>query len=116
MKKILLLSLIVLSSKLYSTELDCSIQLNLDIISETRVSSVLGLQKSIDALEGISAYVTEKGNGDYIVEAYLADYELRIYAEGSLRDPKDKLVASLWGRESIVDVECHLATDFKKIK
>ena len=111
MKKILFLSIMsAFTLNLYSAELDCNIQLNLTEISEARVTTLLDQKKRIDSLEGISAYVTEKANSHFVIEAYLVDYELRIYAEGSLKNSGDRLVASTWGRESIVDIECRLAS------
>jgi hypothetical protein len=109
MKKILSLCLIVISSNLYSAELVCSIRQNLDPISETQVSTSVDQKISIDSVEGVYAYVTEKAEGHFILEAYLVDYDLRIYGEGSLRETKDKVIASAWGRSSMVDIECRLA-------
>ncbi len=116
MKKIIGLGLLVLSTQLMATDLDCNIQLNLGNISETQVTTALDQKTSIDAAEGIYASVTEKKNGHFVVEAYLVDYDIRIYGEGSLKDNSDKLSASAWGRASMVDIECHLSQNLKKHK
>ena len=109
MKKILLLSLFLLSFKLFSADLDCSIRENLDAISEIKLSTLIDQKSSIDSISDIYAYVTEKTGGHFIVEAYLADVEMRIFAEGSLLVSQDKLVASSWSRARIVELECRLS-------
>jgi hypothetical protein len=114
MKKLALLSLMVLSTRLYSAELNCNIQINQDIMSEVQVTTTLDQKAGIDSVNGVVAYVTEKANNHYIVEAYLADYDLRVYGEGSIKDQNDRVVASVWGRDSMVDIECRLNVDSKR--
>ena len=109
MKKILLLCLFTLSFKLFSADLDCSIRQNLDSISEIKLSTVIDQKSSIDSISDIDAYVTEKAGGHCIIEAYLADAEMRIFAEGSLLVSGDKLIASSWSRARIVELECRLS-------
>ena len=111
MKSILIFSLFSASFSLFSAELDCSIQINQEIMSSTQVSTTLDQKINIDSLEGVYAYVTEKQAGHFILEAYLVDYDLRIYGEGSLKQSEDKVVASAWGRTSMVDIECRLKSN-----
>ena len=109
MKKILFLAIVAFSSQLFSAELDCNIKLNQEIISKAKVSTVLDKRVVINSESGIFAYVTEKSSQQYVVEAYLSDYDLRIYGEGSLKDNHDRLIASAWGQTSIVDIGCELS-------
>src|SRR4051812_5479747 len=104
MKKIIALFAFALSFNLLAADLVCDISVNLDILSETNVSTTLNTKTRIDALEGITAYVTEKEKSHFIVEAYLADYDMRIFGEGTIKDKEDRLIATAWGRDSIVDI------------
>lgn len=113
MKKIIGLLTFAISFNLFAAELFCDISVNLNILSETNVSTILNSKTRIDALEGITAYVTEKEKSHFIVEAYLADYDMRIFGEGTIKDSEDRLVATAWGRDSIVDIECRLNSEAK---
>ncbi|MBC7538533.1 MAG: hypothetical protein H7281_06920 [Bacteriovorax sp.] len=67
--KLISLCLIVFSFDLYSAELDCIIRQNLEPVSETRVSTSPELRLNIDSVEGIYAYITEKLDGHFMIEA-----------------------------------------------
>lgn len=108
MKIYLSLLALAVSFNVYSAELLCDISVNLDILSQTTVTTELNEKTSIDSVGSVTAYVTEKENNHYIVEAFLADHEIRIYGEGTLRDKSDKVVASAWSRDSIIDIQCTL--------
>jgi len=108
MKNILAILIGLYSINAFSAELICDISVNLDILSESTVATKLNEKTPIDSVGNVIAYVTEKEKSHYIVEAFLADHEMRIYGEGTLRESTDKVVASAWSRESIIDIECRL--------
>lgn len=108
MKKILTALLLTLSLKAFSADLLCDISVNLDILSESTVATSLDQKILIDRVGTVTAYITEKENHHYVVEAFLADHEMRIYGEGTLREKSDRLVASSWSRDAIIDIECRL--------
>lgn len=108
MKIYLSILALFLSFNVYSAELLCDISVNFDILSESTVTTGLNEKTPIDSVGSITAYVTEKENNHYIIEAFLADHELRIYGEGSLREKSDKVVVSSWSRDSIIDIQCTL--------
>ncbi len=108
MKKILAVLISLFSLNAFSAELVCDISVNLDILSESTVTTSLNEKTPIDSVGNVIAYVTEKDKSHYIIEAFLADHEMRIYGEGALRESTDKVVASAWSRDSIVDIECRL--------
>lgn len=108
MKIYLSLLALALSFNVYSAELLCDISVNFDILSETTVSTKLNEKMPIDSVGSVSAYVTEKENNHFVIEAFLADHEIRIYGEGALREKSDKVVASSWSRDSIIDIQCIL--------
>lgn len=114
MKKIIITLAFVLSANLMAADLVCDISVNQNIVSETIVTTNLNEKVNIDSVEGVYAYITEKEKNRYIVEAYLAQYDLRIYGEGSIKDNDDRLIASLWGRDSMIDIECRLSSSISK--
>lgn len=109
MKKVfMLLCLIFLSFNLYSAELNCRILKNQDVVSDGDVVTLVNQQASIDSLEDVSAYITEKAGSLFMIEAYFVEHDLRVYAEGKLQSAEDKLALSTWGRSSMFDIECRL--------
>lgn len=114
MKKLLAILSLSVSFNLMAADLLCDISVNQDILSESTVTTVLNQKTSIDSVDGVVAYVTEKEKNHYVVEAYLAQYDLRIYGEGTIKDNDDRLVASVWGRDSMIDIECRLSTSLRK--
>jgi len=108
MKKILAVLIGLFSINAFSADLICDISVNLDILSESTVTTKLNDKTPIDTVGNIVAYVTEKEKSHFIIEAFLADHEMRIYGEGALRESTDKIVASAWSRDSIIDIECRL--------
>jgi hypothetical protein len=83
----------------------CQIKLNDSIVSRLTVKSNPRQKVSIGNVEGVSAYLTERGSQNFEIEAFIARYDLRIYAQGSLKTATDHVIASLWGRDSLVDIE-----------
>ncbi|MDO9183613.1 MAG: hypothetical protein Q7U04_14460 [Bacteriovorax sp.] len=108
MKKMFTLLTLIFSTNLYCAQINCNILLNQDSISQVKVSTIINQKISISSAEGVFAFVTETEKDHYLIEAYLSDYDLRLYVEGTLRDNNDKLSASAWGRESMVEIACNL--------
>jgi hypothetical protein len=106
MKWWLILALGFSSLRSFANTLDCEIKLNDEVKLQTRVETMLGEKTSIGKFQGLAAYVTEKPNRFHSLEVFLPDYEARIYGEAYLKASKDRLVATLWGREMLVEVLC----------
>jgi len=96
-------------STLNATELDCKILHNMEPVFYSEVSTTENTKILIGSAEGIIASITEKKNNIFILEAYLADYDVRGYSEGLLNKEKDKLTFTLWGRASLAEVSCALS-------
>lgn len=94
---------------LNATELNCKILHNMDPVFHAEVSTTEETKTLIGSAEGINASITEKKNNIFVLEAYLADYDVRGYSEGLLNKEKDKLTFTLWGRASLAEVSCALS-------
>ena len=111
MKKVLISSLVFLFAvSAWSQDLQCEISYNNQVILKNKVYVTEKNQKlSIGKSAIATAYVTVSDKNLYTVEAFLPEYEVRIYGQGGLNDDSESVTASLWGRESIVDVTCRVA-------
>ncbi len=89
-----------------STPLRCQINLNLSPLFSGQVESQTGQKVLVAHTATIDAYVTEKENHFFIIEAFLADYEARIYGEGFIKVLGDQISASIWGRENQIEISC----------
>ena len=90
-------------------DLNCKILENTDVTLKNKLTSILNQKILIGRTDQVTAYVTEKANQLFIVEAFLTSYDARIYGQGVITQPSDELTASLWGRDSMVDVTCRMA-------
>ena len=102
------LLLATLSTPAYSKLVNCEIKFNLDTVSTTTVTTVPNQKIVIDDIDQAAAYITEETNGQFTLEAYLPDFDARIYGQGNLVNAGDKISASIWGRAAIVDITCSL--------
>ncbi len=110
MKKLFLFSFISFAVNFAGAkDLRCQILENNEVTFTNKVYPVLNQKVPIGRTAQTTAYVTEKENQTYIVEAFLTDYDARIYGQGVLNNATDELTASLWGRDSMVDVTCRWA-------
>ena len=111
MKKVLISSLVFLFAvSVWSQDLQCEISYNNQVILKNKVYVTEKNQKlSIGKSAIATAYVTVSDKNLYTIEAFLPEYEVRIYSQGGLNDDSETVNASLWGRESIVDVTCRVA-------
>jgi hypothetical protein len=105
MKKIFLV-LFFLSLSTEATELNCEIQVNSKVIQQSRISSSANEKVLVGKNSYTSAYITEKENHMFQLEAFLPDYEARVYAQGVLNKSSDLLSLSLWGRDSLIEITC----------
>ena len=100
------LVLLTLSTPAFSKVVNCEIKFNLDTISKTTVTTIPNQKVLIDDIDQAAAYITEEANGQFTVEAYLPDFDARIYGQGSLVNKTDKVSASIWGRAAMIDISC----------
>ena len=96
----------ILSSTSLAKSLTCELRIN----QKTVLNKVVNTQKRIKTLigqfEGISTYITEKEDGLFANEGFAPQYELRFYGEGNLNSNKNKVIASIWGREILIESIC----------
>ena len=104
----LILIMLIASTSAFSKDLICDIKVNLDSVLTVPVSTTLKDKVMIGEVDEARAYITEQADNQFLVEAYLPDYEIRIYGLGTLREAKDTVTASLWGREYMIDIACSL--------
>lgn len=88
--------------------IECETLINLESVASGSVATVKNVKLSVSAHPDVHAFVTETGSENFLVEAFLPSLQMRIYAEGSLRAKSEKLTASAWSRELMVDVVCKL--------
>lgn len=104
---IFLLSLFVNSA--WSQDLQCEIVYNNQVILKNKVALVVTNEKvSIGKSAIATAFLSVSDKNLYTIEAFLPEYEARIYGQGGLTQSSDVVTASLWGRESLVDIHCRL--------
>lgn len=90
----------------FAETLNCEINLNSESILTTKIQTAPKQKVSIGTRHGISAYVTEKAPSKFLVEAFISSEDLRIYAEGGIKETGENVTASLWSRDQLVDVQC----------
>ena len=110
MKKAWIIFASLLAPNAQSATLECQSLVNLNSVGSGTVTPVKNLKLKVSEDSEVTAFVTETGPENYLVEAYLPTLQMRIYAEGSLHNTSEKLTASAWDRSLMVDVVC------KKIK
>ena len=102
-----ILPILLFTSPSFATDLMCDVKINMELVLSQKVKPrELNEKNLIGKNESITAYITEKSTNVFVIEAFLGEYEARIYSETSLKIPGEKLTASLWGRDIILDIEC----------
>jgi hypothetical protein len=86
--------------------LSCDLKINDQVMTKKSVQTTLDQKTPIGNAQEIYAYVTEKKENYYVVEAFLASYEVRIYGEGFIKQENDFVKAALWGREILTEIKC----------
>ena len=92
----------------FATELNCQIAESLTPVLKVRVNTQAMQKTLIGKTQDITAYVTEKADKSFSVEAFLHSAEIRIYADGPIQASGQKLTASYWSRDSLYDIQCSL--------
>ena len=97
---------LILAQSTQAAMFECQSFLNLDNtasrIVETKMDEKISAVRSDEA----TAYLTEKSGDRYILEVFIPESEMRIYAEGSVVQKEQTLTASAWTRAYIIDVTC----------
>jgi hypothetical protein len=106
---ITILAAIGMSSSAIAATLNCSIIENGTVTYTQTVETILNQKVRFASTGAVTAYVTEKAHSNYEVEAFLAQSEVRIYGQGSLRTSSDLVGSSLWAREFLIEIQCGLA-------
>ena len=102
--------LALISPTAFSKEIKCEFKLNLDTVYSKTVSTSLNQKNLIGEIDEVTAFITEAPNGQLTIEAYLPDFDARIYGQGSITNASDKVAVSIWGRPAMIDVICALAS------
>lgn len=109
MKKILVLTLLTLSLKTFAEDLACSVNLNLQNVSDVEIS-VQAKEKAVFAeFENFKFFVSNKGDSKFEIEVFNANEESRSYASGNILNAKDEVTWTLWTRDYLIDASCKLA-------
>ena len=107
MKSLSILATVLLMSSISSAAtLNCTIKVNNAVVAQNQVQTKSKEKVFVASADSIQAFVTEKVDDIFIIEAFIGESEIRIYSEGMLRTPADRLVTSLWSREMMADIEC----------
>lgn len=107
MKKLVLILLFFLQIKTaWAKDFDCQIIMNNEVVTKSKVSSSLKEKVMVGKLPAVTAYITEKSNHIFSLEAFVPDYEARIYGQGLIRQASDQVNTSLWGRDILIEVTC----------
>jgi hypothetical protein len=91
---------------LYGAELKCQILLNGELAFTNVLQTHQEFKTAIGKIPAVTAYVTEKENSFFSVEAFLGSEEVRIYGEAYARTTNDRISATLWSRQNLVEVKC----------
>lgn len=94
------------ASQLWARTLRCDIRINNESVWSDTVKTLLGEKAKMTTVSGVTSYITEKPDDQFIVEAFVSQYEIRIYGQGPLKSASDQVGASLWGRDMMLDILC----------
>lgn len=98
--------LLAFSASASGTSLFCEISKNTQKIIGSSVQSSIAEKRKIARTQGVTAYVLEKNDSQFVVEVFLENEEARFYAEGPLKTERESVIASFWNRDHIVEVSC----------
>jgi hypothetical protein len=105
---IAILFLALLPTFSLAKSLRCEIKEGSAPVSSTQIESIPHHKMGFGQTPNVVAYVTEYDNGNFTLEGFLVNYQARFYSAGVLRSQGDLLMASLWTRQVLVDVQCSL--------
>jgi hypothetical protein len=102
----LVILMTVNSTSAFATTLFCEMIINSESLVKIKVETKFSEKVFIGEAASVRAYVTEKENQFFSLEAFIPEYESRIYGEGYLNSKPAKINVSLWGRERLIEVNC----------
>ena len=94
------------SLKSYAAQLGCKIEVNESKVLEQNISTLVNEKQLIGETSSIRAFITEKDSNFFSLEAFLGEYETRVYSEAYLRGPSDSLKLIFWNRNILIGVSC----------
>lgn len=106
LKTLTILALGLSTATSFARPLHCEIKENGATVYTNQINSERHKRIEFGQTPSLSGYITEGDNGSFTIEAFIPNYDARVYAEGVLRVKTDKLTASLWTRQVLVDVQC----------
>jgi len=112
MKNILIILTAVstfMSTQVFAKDLVCSADVNSELVFMNQVTPEKNEKVLIGREPNFTAYITQKENNVYILEAFIVNQETRIYSEGTIVQPENHIKLSLWSREEIIDIDCTIA-------
>ena len=109
MKPIILVILALISAPTaFAGTFACDLIINGERVHQAPVTTVLNEKSLVTKKASAVVYLTEKNSNEYSLEAFLPGYDARIYAEGSVKARGEKITASLWGRDILIETTCTL--------
>lgn len=106
MKHYFLTAFLLLSFTAQARTLTCEIKINSSVVARGKLNSQLQQKVPIIRLQSAAFFVTEKPNNFFSMEVYLPAYEARVFGEGHLRNPEDRVSVSFWSREALLEANC----------
>jgi hypothetical protein len=88
--------------------LRCDIKENGTPVSSAQIETVPHVKLKFGQTPNVIGYVTEYDNGNFSLEGFLVYYEARFYGGGVLKSQGNSVLASLWTRDFLVDIQCTL--------
>ena len=101
-----MLSLLLFSTQLWAATLNCEFSVNSQRVHTSQVDTVLSQKVPVGRTQQVVAYITEKQNSIFMLEAYLENQEARIYSQGYLNRTGEALLLAFWSREELLEVSC----------
>lgn len=100
------LALALLPTYSFAKSLRCDIKENESIVSSKQIETMRNKKIEFGQSPNVIAYVTEYDNGNFTLEGFLVNYDARFYGAGVLKTPTDSLIASIWTRQVLIDIQC----------
>lgn len=100
------LALTLLPTSSFAKSLRCEIKEDSAPVSSTQIETIRNHKIQFGQTPNVIAYVTEYDNGNFTLEGFLVNYEARFYGAGVLKSPTDSLIASIWTRQVLIDIQC----------
>ncbi len=102
------LFLTLLPTFCFAKTLRCEIKEDSAPVSSTQIETSRNNKIQFGQTPNVIAYVTEYDNSNFTIEGFLVNYEARFYGAGVLKSQNDSVIASIWMRQVLIDLECTL--------